>query len=146
MKILILHPPLYPVNHKFFNILGKYADVIVYSFGEYPRLHQHWTIHEMKKKATNYKIKVFGKGAISFKTQMNPSFLNELRIDKPDFVISVAFWFPSLYSSLFKKVLGYKFLITTDAIVETEKNISYTKIKLDNLFVKILTHLYLLLC
>ena len=136
MKIVVLHPPLYPVNHTFYNILGKYAKVIVYNFGEYPRLHQHWNIHKIKQKATNYKIKVFGKGAISFKTQVNPSFIKELISDKPDFVISVAFWFPSLYASLFKKVLRYKFLITTDAIIETEKNISYSKHKIRELICK----------
>ena len=127
MKIVVLHPPLYPVNHTFYNILGKHAEVVVYNFGEYPRLHQHWNIHEIKKTATNYEIKVFGKGAISFKTKINPSFLKELTVDKPDFVISVAFWIPSLYASLFKKLLGYKFLITTDATVKTDSNIPFVK-------------------
>ena len=136
MKIVVLHPPLYPVNHTFYNILGKYAEVVVYSFGEYPKLHQHWSVHEMKKKAINYNIKIFGKGRVTLKTQLNPMAIRELIIDKPDIVISVAFWFPSLYASLFKKLLGYKFLITTDAIIETEKNISYTKHKIRELICK----------
>ncbi|MEA1955093.1 MAG: glycosyltransferase [Campylobacterota bacterium] len=136
MKIVVLHPPLYPVNHTFYNILGKYAEVVLYHFGEYPLLHRHWNIHEMKKSAINYKIKVFGKGPESLKNQMNPSFFKDIMSDKPDFVISVAFWFPSLYASLLRKLFGYKFLITTDAIKETEKNISYARHKLRELMCK----------
>jgi glycosyltransferase involved in cell wall biosynthesis len=130
MKVVILHPPLYPVNHTFFNLLGKHVELTVYNFGEYPRLHKHWSIHEIKKEATNYKIKVFGKGPISFKTQVNPSFIKDLILDKPDFVISVAFWIPSLYASLLKRLFGYKFLISTDAIEATEVNISGNKKRL----------------
>lgn len=136
MKIVLLHPPLYPINYTFYNILSKHAEIVVYSFGEYPRLHQHWTVHEMKNKATNYNIKIFGKGPVTLKTQLNPKVIRELIFDKPDIVISVAFWFPSLYASLFKKLLGYKFLITTDAIVETEKNISNSKNKIRQLICK----------
>ena len=127
MKVVILHPPLYPVNHNFFNLLGKHTKLTVYNFGEHPRLHPSWNIHNLKKEAINYDIKIFGKGSINFKTQINPSWVKELIKDKPDFVISVAFWIPSLYASLLKRVFGYKFLISTDAIVETEKNISSTK-------------------
>lgn len=127
MKVVILHPPLYPVNHNFFNLLGKHIELTIYNFGEYPRLHPSWNIHELKKEATNYNIKVFGKGPISFKTQINPSWIKDLMNDKPDYVISVAFWIPSLYASLLKKIFGYKFLISTDAIQETEKNISKPK-------------------
>jgi len=130
MKIVVFHPPMYPVNHLFYNMLGELAEVILYSFGEYPLLHKSWNVHEMKKSATNYKIKLFGSGSESFKNQMNPLVFKELIIDKPDFVISMAFWIPSLYGSLLKKMFGFKFLITTDAIVETEKNISSTRKRL----------------
>ena len=136
MKIVVLHPPLYPVNHTFYNILGKYAEVVVYSFGEYPKLHQHWSVHEMKKKAINYNIKIFGKGRVTLKTQLNPMAIRELIIDKPDIVISVAFWFPSLYASLFKKLLGYKFLITTDATIKTDSDISFVKQNIRKLIAK----------
>jgi len=124
LKVVILHPPFYPMNHQFFNLLGKYVKLKVYHFGEYPRLHTSWKIYDFKDKAENYNIKVFGKGAISFKTQVNPSWIQELINDKPDFVISVAFWIPSLYASLLKNIFGYKFIISTDAICETEKNLS----------------------
>lgn len=127
MKVVILHPPLYPVNHKFFNMLGQHIDLIVYNFGEYPRLHQNWSSAKFKNENKNYEMKIFGKGPISFKTQLNPSMLYHLMKDKPDIVISVAFWIPSLYASIIKKMLGFKFLIITDAIIETEKNISRLK-------------------
>ncbi|HFD11066.1 MAG TPA: hypothetical protein ENJ32_01145, partial [Crenotrichaceae bacterium] len=124
MKIVILHPPLYPVNFAFYNLLGEKVELIVYNYGEYPRLHQHWTIHDFQRKKRSYTIKVFGKGAINYKTQLNPMLFYHLLHDKPDIVISVAFWIPSLYASLMKSILGYKFIISTDAIIETEKNIS----------------------
>jgi len=136
MKIVVLHPPMYPVNHTFYNILGKYAEVIVYNFGEYSVLHEEWHVDEYKAKAVNYKIKLIGSGPESFKNQLSFSAFKGLIVDKPDFVISVAFWLPSLYSSLLRKIFGFKFLITTDAIMETEKNIPYLKNKLRQLMCK----------
>jgi glycosyltransferase involved in cell wall biosynthesis len=130
MKVVILHPPLYPVNHQFFNLLGQKVDLTVYSFGEFPGLHNNWSVHDFISKDNTYKLNIIkgntdlSKGAVSYKTQMNPLFLKKLIQDKPDVVISVAFWMPSLYVSILKNILGYKFLIITDAISETEKNIS----------------------
>lgn len=127
MKVVVLHPPLYPINHALFNLLGQYVDLTVYNFGEYPRLHENWSIYNFQKQVKNYEIKIFGSGPISYRTQIDPRFILELKKDKPEIVISVAFWFPSLYASLLKKIFGYTFLISTDAILETEKNISKTR-------------------
>lgn len=125
MKVVILHPPLYPVNHQLFDLLGKTVDLTVYNFGEHPRLHPSWSVHAYNNK--NYKIKVFGSGAISLKKQINPSFLYHLQVDKPDIVISVAFWVPSLYASIFKGLLGFKLIVSTDAISSTEEGIPKLK-------------------
>jgi glycosyltransferase involved in cell wall biosynthesis len=125
MKVVVLHPPLYPVNHQLYNLLGKEVDLIVYNYGEHPRLHPTWTVDKYKNK--NYTIKVFGKGAISLRVQLDPRVLIHLIKDKPDVVISVAFWLPSLFASLLKRILGYKLLISTDAIHATETNISKIK-------------------
>ncbi len=127
MKVVFLHPPLYPVNHEFFNILGKYVELTIYCFGEYPRLHKSWSIDKFENSENSYKLRKYGKGAISLKTQLNPLFIKDLIKDKPDFVISIAFWIPSFYSALLKNILKFKFLILTDAINETEKNISFGK-------------------
>ncbi len=105
-------------------MLGKHVDLIIYNFGEYPRLHQNWVSCNFKDEKNTYKTKLFGKGAISFKTQINPTMLYHLVKDKPDIVIGVAFWIQSLYASTIKNFLAYKFIITTDAIFATEKNIS----------------------
>ncbi len=127
MKVVILHPPLYPIDHKFFNILGKHVDLVVYNFGEYPRLHKNWTSNKFRNENTSYKMKIFGKGPLSFKTQVNPSMLVHLIKDQPDVVISVAFWIPSFYASIMRNILGFKFLIKTDAISATDDNISKIK-------------------
>jgi len=128
MKIVVLHPPLYPVNHKFFNELGKKVDLVVYSFGSQPGLHKHWKAQNFIHKDNNYELKII-KGntnlkrlAVSYRTQLNPTFLKEVYREKPDMVISVAFWFPSLYMSFFKKVFKCKLIVLTDATVQTEKN------------------------
>jgi len=136
MKVVVLHPPLYPIDHKFFNLLGKYVDLTVYNFGEYPRLHQGWKSVNFVNEKNSYKIKFFGKGAISLKTQLNPSMLWHLAKDKPDVVISVAFWIPSLYASLVKKILGFKFLIKTDAITATDKSISRSRYRIRKIICK----------
>lgn len=127
MKVVILHPPMYPINHRFFNLLGEKLDLIVYHFGEYPILHQNWSVNTFKKEATNYQIKVFGRGPITFKITANPKFLVELKKDKPSYVISIAFGLPSLYASVCKKLLHYKFLISTDAIPFTDDNLSLSR-------------------
>ncbi len=128
MKVVILHPPLYPANHKFFNELGKHLELVVFCFGNQPGLHDQWKAKHFISSKNNYSLKVIeGKTnlkrfAVSYRTQMNPSFLFKVKKEKPDIVISVAFWFPSLYMAIFKSVLNCKFLILTDAIKQTEKN------------------------
>ena len=129
MRVVILHPPLYPVNHAFFNLLGQKVDLTVYSFGKKPGLHK-WQI---ESKGQNYNLKIIDgytdlkKYAVSYKAQLKLDWIKDILKDRPDIVISVAFWMPSLYASIMKKFLGYKFLIITDAIFETEKNISISR-------------------
>ena len=50
------------------------------------------------------------------------SFLFKVKKEKPDIIISVAFWFPSLYMAIFKSIFKSKLYILTDAIKQTEKN------------------------
>lgn len=128
MKVVVLHPPLYPINHKFFNELGKYVNLVVYSFGNQPGLHSQWKVENYIDPTNHYKLEIISgktnlkRFAVSYRTQLNPSFLFKVKKEKPDLVISVAFWFPSLYVALLKKLLGCKLLILTDAIKHTEKN------------------------
>ena len=136
MKVVFLHPPMYPVNHEFFNILGRSIDLIVYQFGTHPLHHKHWTVDKFLSEDRNYEIKIFGSGPVTFSLQANPAFLKALKDDKPDIVVSIAFWLPSLYASLFKHILGYKFLVSTDAICETEKNLSFMKRQIRNIICK----------
>ncbi|MBL4909524.1 MAG: glycosyltransferase [Alteromonadaceae bacterium] len=133
MKIVIFHPPLYPVNHDFFNELGKKAELIVYCIGEYPVLHENWHVAKFSENAINYKIKSFGKNTVNFFDKFNPKLFFELIKDQPDIVLSVAFWFPSLFCSLFKRFFGFKFLIITDAIYETDKHVTGVKLFLRKL-------------
>lgn len=140
MKVVVLHPPLYPINHKFFNELGKYLDLVVYSFGNQPGLHSQWRVENYFSENNNYRLKIISgktnlkRFAVSYRTQLNPSFLFKVKREKPDIVISVAFWFPSLYIALFKRILRSKLLILTDAIKQTEKSNSAVR----NIFRKII--------
>ena len=130
MKIVVIHPPLYPVNHKFFNELGKHIDLVVYSLGEQPRLHDDWKVQEYVQSNTTYTLHVIkGKTdrkrfSVSYSLQFDPSLIHKLVKEKPDIVISVAFWIPSVYIALMKRFCNYRFFLITDAIAETEKNIS----------------------
>lgn len=130
MKVVILHPPLYPVNHVFFNLLGKYVDLVVYSFGSHPALHSTWKVESMALEASSYRLEVLDghtdldKKAVNYKLQMNPLLLKYVFREKPDVVISVAFWMPSFYAACVKGIGGFKLFILTDAIIETEKEIS----------------------
>ena len=51
IKVLFLHPPLYPINHKIFNELSEFIDLMVISFGKQPGLNK-WDIDKEK---FNYK-------------------------------------------------------------------------------------------
>lgn len=142
MKIVVLHPPLYPVNHKFFDELGKKVELVVYSFGSQPGLHKHWKAQNFIHEDNNYKLKIIEGStnlkrlAVSYRTQLNPRFLKDVYKEKPDLVISVAFWFPSLYMSFFKKYLSCKLVILTDAIAQTEKNNSKLRVLIRKLIAK----------
>jgi glycosyltransferase involved in cell wall biosynthesis len=142
MKVVILHPPLYPVNHQLFNIIGKEVELVVYSFGEQPGLHQDWKVDNYNKTESSYTLNVLkGKTnlkrlAVSYSLQMNPFLMRHLINEKPDIVISVAFWMPSFYSSILKSLLGFKLLIITDAISATEKNISKYRVFLRRFILK----------
>lgn len=128
MKVVVLHPPLYPVNHKFFNELGKHLDLVVFSFGNQPGLYNEWKVESFIHSSNNYKLKIIdGKTnlkrfAVSYRTQLNPTFLFKVKKEKPDIVISVAFWFPSLYMTFFKRIFNCKLVVLTDAIKQTEQN------------------------
>lgn len=122
MKVVFLHPPLYPVNYQFFNILGKEVELIIYQYGETPSDHKGWTAKALNELCENFEIKVFGKGCDSLWNQLSLKSLKELKKDKPEIVISIAFWIPSLIASLLKNILNFKFIIATDAILATEKD------------------------
>lgn len=122
MKVLVLHPPMYPVNYDFYNHLGKYVDLTIFQFGEYPSDHPNWTSDELRGLRKNFELKVFGHGSDSFRNQFYSLGLKEIQRLKPDVVLSIAFWLPSLYFSLIRKVFGFKFFVLTNATGSTEKN------------------------
>jgi len=124
---------MYPVNHEFFNILGNNVDLTVYQFGTHPQYHKHWSVDKFEAERRSYEIKVFGSGPVTFALQAKPNFLKVLKNDKPDIVVSIAFWLPSLYAAIFKHIFDYKFLVSTDAIYETEKNLFFLKKKIRNI-------------
>lgn len=130
MKVVFLHPPLYPVNYHFYNLLGDYVDLTVYQFGNAPSDHPHWTSEKLSSLKKTFDIKVFGEGTDSFANQLNFKFLKELKKDSPEIVLSIAFWLPSLYAMILKKFFGFKFVILTDAIEETENRHSFLRHKI----------------
>jgi len=136
MKVVILHPPLYPMNHALFDLLGQYVELVVYCFGNHPKLHPNWLTSEYQKEAKNYKIVLLNNGISTFKSQFNFKAFMSLIKEKPDVVMSVAFWIPSLYSSLLSRVLDFKFIVVTDAILETDKGISSLKRKVRQVICK----------
>jgi glycosyltransferase involved in cell wall biosynthesis len=126
-KVILIHPPMYPISHEFYNLIAQKVNLVVYQVGEYPLNHTHWTNDFIRKEGTNYKLKIYSHGAVNFKKTINPSFIYDLIKEKPDIVVSIAFWMPSLYLSLIKNILKFKFIILTNMIEETEKNIGYSK-------------------
>lgn len=127
MKIIVLHPPMYPVNHEFYNLLGRYTDLIVYQFGEHPVHHTKWISVKIRQGKVYYKLKIFGKGAVSFTSLLNPSFVVGIVRERPDMVLSIAFWMPSFYVSVLKAFLSYKIIILTNMISATETHVSKSK-------------------
>lgn len=129
MKVVVLHPPLYPMNHKFFNELGKKIDLVVYSFGNYPGHHSTWKVKDFISPSNNYQLKILEGNtdlkrlAVSYKLQLNPSFIKKVRQERPDVLISIAFWMPSFYMALVKSWFKYKLMIVTDATQKTESKI-----------------------
>lgn len=133
MKVVILHPPLYPMNHKFFNELGKKMDLVVYSFGNFPRLHSNWKVEDFLSKSNSYDLKII-KGnhdekrqRLSLSTQLNPSFVQKVRQEQPDVLISIAFWMPSFYMAVLKHWFKCKLMIITDATQKTESKVKGIK-------------------
>jgi glycosyltransferase involved in cell wall biosynthesis len=125
VKVVILHPPMYPVNHELFTLLGEKVDLTVYCYGEHPKLHPSWSVRKFEN--TNYRIVIFGSGAPSFRNQFNPRLFFNLASEKPDVVISIAFWFPTFFASVLKQFFKFKLLISTDAISATERDIPVYK-------------------
>lgn len=124
-KVLVLHPPMYPINYKFYNLLGKTVDLTIWQFGEYPSDHPNWTYDNLKYLNTNMKFKIIGKRSDSIKNQLYIlKYLKALKDLNPDIVVSIAFWIPSLLISILNKTFSFKFIILTNAIDETEKNSS----------------------
>lgn len=121
MKVLVLHPPMYPVNYDFYNYLGESVDLTIFQFGEYPSDHPSWTANSLKKMRKNFKLQVFGTGSDSLKNQFYSLNINQIRLVKPNIVLSIAFWLPSFYFSLLSRILNFKFLILTNAIDATEQ-------------------------
>jgi glycosyltransferase involved in cell wall biosynthesis len=130
MKVVILHPPLYPVNHKLFNELGKHCDLAVISFGSHPGLHNNWKVKSFLDETNFYELIILEvetnskKFAFSYNLQSSPKFLKYIEERKPDVVISIAFWMPSVYLAFLKKYLKCKLIILTDAIPNVDSKAS----------------------
>ena len=120
-RVLVLHPPLYPVNYKFYNFLGKHVDLTVFQYGDYPNNHPSWSYENLKHLNSNFTLQKIGSGKESFSNQFNIyQFKQFLRV-KPDVIISIAFWLPSLVFSILKYIYKYKFCILTNATIISEK-------------------------
>ena len=115
------------MDHEFYNVLGQSVDLKVYIYGSYSPEHRAWTTESFKKRTINYQVKQLGTGPLNIFHQLNlKPYLNIIKA-KPDIVISIAFWFPSLIAGIFKNIIGYKFIVVTDAIDNTEDKISVLK-------------------
>ena len=124
MKVLIIHPPLYLVNIEFFNLLGNIVDLRVVALGEYPRSHPEWHVNNLRHRVENFQLTTIGTGYITTKKSLNPFIIREIIKQRPDIVVSIAFWLPGFYALVIKYIFGYRLLISTDAIVTTERNIN----------------------
>jgi glycosyltransferase involved in cell wall biosynthesis len=124
LKVVWLSPPMYPINHEFFNLLAENIDLIVYQFGDHPK----FKINSELFKNKTYQLKLINKYTFHNRKQNGLLVIKELFKDKPDIVVSVAFWVPTLYAILFKKIIGYKILISTDATTITETKIPFYKL------------------
>lgn len=124
IKVVWLQPPMYPVNHQFFNCLAENVDLIIYQIGDHPNFKIDDEEIFSNKKYTHRLINDF-----TYNSRKNSSlkFLKFLRNDNPDVVVSVAFWIPSFYLALVKNIFSFKLIITTDATSYTEKNINSLK-------------------
>ena len=136
MKVILIHPPMYPVNHKFYNLLAQKVELIVYQICEHPVHHTSWTSNEIRNDKLYYRLKIFSHGSVTTLKTLNPSFIFDIIKEKPDIVISIAFWMPSLYISFLKKIYNFKYIILTNAISQTEINISKNKIFIRKLIAK----------
>jgi len=136
MKVIVLHPPMYPINHRFYNLLAQNIELIVYQFGEYPAQHKNWTNDKIRQDKVYYKLKIYGKGPISFSNTINPTFLYQIYKDKPDIVLSISFGFPTIYAAIFKKVLKYNLIVLSNANIDSEKNNSLLRTKIRKLISK----------
>ncbi len=125
MKVLIIHPPLYEANIELYNLLGKCVDLKVISLGEYPRYHPEWHVNNLKHQVKHFDLISIGAGYITTKKSLNPLFIKEIIKNRPDIVISIAFWFPGLCALLLKKLFKFRLLILTDATIATEHSIKF---------------------
>jgi glycosyltransferase involved in cell wall biosynthesis len=127
MKVLVLHPPMYPINYDFYNYLGKNINLVIFQFGEYPNDHPTWSAKKLANKKKFFKLKIFGTGSDSFRNQLYAFKIKEIISIKPDIVLSIAFWLPSFYYSILSKFCNFKFLILTNAIPASESNNSFMR-------------------
>jgi len=135
MKVFVFHPPLYPINHHFFNLLAdRIGDLTVISYGNSPGYHKNYALKKLiKEQGAKYKvITVEGevdlkKKAVPYRLQMDfRPIINVLR-KRPDIIISVAFWIPSLYLSIMRPFMNFKLVISSDATIVTDSNISFIR-------------------
>ncbi|MCM8568754.1 glycosyltransferase family 4 protein [Gramella jeungdoensis] len=118
-KVVWFQPPMYPVNHYFFNSLSIYIDLVVYQIGDHPNFH----IENIIFSDRHYELRVLNDFTYHNRKNYSLNFLKYLKKDNPDIVVSVAFWVPSFYLSLAKCFLKFKLVITTDATNFTETNL-----------------------
>jgi glycosyltransferase involved in cell wall biosynthesis len=120
MKIIFLHPPLYPVNIKFLNVLGEHCNLKVIIFGEYPLYHPSWNINILRDQIKTFKFNVYGEGHLKKTDIFNPIFLKEIVNENIDIVVSIDFWPPSFYISLLKRLFRVKVFIFSESIKYTQ--------------------------
>lgn len=129
MKIVWLHPPLYPLNIDFFDRLGLHCQLTVYVFGDFPKVHRNWKLKRIyQSEGRNFRLRQLGQGHYPRAQIFLPRFLVLIRRDRPDVVLSVAFAPYSWYAACCRKIFSYKFLIYTDANAFSEQKISRSRL------------------
>ena len=120
-KLVILHPPFYPINYDFYHELGKLTNLCVFMFGDRPEENPSWHVADLyRPKHHSFRLKVFGRGCYPMGHIYTGCFLFALRREAPSTVLTIAFAPYGLYAAMFKKCLGYRLYLMSESNQQSE--------------------------